>query len=283
MGNRKITRFGAITAAAVVLPLAIDAQATAAPSEVKRYSAVSVDGVQAEKQVQADCPTGTRLVGGGGHINDRGSGKVMLTQLFPHSHEAIVNTYYVTARNIDPSFTGNWSVEAYAICAAGQATPGGLVTYQLPTEREPSTFKAGKVECPKGQRVVSAGASTRGSSAPAGLQLVRASGALDIARGTARVPQADIRDWTLHTLAVCANPIPGVRVVSELVNTAERVISCPEGTKVYGAGGGGSLTDSGKAFLRTVYVSPDLRRVHVAMTAVPVGGMVVQAICVPTQ
>ena len=73
-----------------------------------------------------------------------------------------------------------------------------------------------------------------------------------------------------------------VQVVGEVVDSAEHVISCPAGTKVYGAGGGGSLTDSGRTFLRTVYVDPGLRKVHVAMTAVPVGGMVVQAICVRT-
>ena len=117
---------------------------------------------------------------------------------------------------------------------------------------------------------------------PVGVQLVRASGPLDITRSTARTVGGVSGSWSLTTTAICADPIPGIQVVSQVVNAATAAVACPTGFSVYGAGVGGSLTDSGEAFVRGLYVSQDIETVLGAFTAAPIGGMVVQAVCAPT-
>ncbi|MEU4518908.1 hypothetical protein AB0F52_09340 [Amycolatopsis sp. NPDC024027] len=86
----------------------------------------------------------------------------------------------------------------------------------------------------------------------------------------------------LSTLAVCADPVVGVgSPVQQLFPGKEGQLSCPQGKKVYGVGGGGSLADSGNSYLNSVVPSADLRDAKVTMTAPPAGGMVVQVICGP--
>jgi len=57
-------------------------------------------------------------------------------------------------------------------------------------------------------------------------------------------------------------------------------IRCASG-RIHSLGGGGGLVDTGPFFLKTLFMSADLTAGIVAMTAVPPGGTVVQAICGP--
>jgi hypothetical protein len=244
-------------------------------------------GTDPEKKVAAICPADSRVVGGGGSVNDGGTGKVMLYELAPDhtpGPPGQTDRFFAKARTIDPQFSGAWTVTAYAICAYGQTVPKNLnVRMTLPATTE-APFKSGAIACPAGQRALSAGAvSDNRFHGRAGLQLVRTSGPRDISRATGRISQPGPGYyWALDHLAVCADPAPGFDPpVEVLVGGRDGRVTCPPGKKVYGAGGGGSLTDSGNSYLSSVIVSSDLRQVQVTMTAPPTGGMVIQAICGP--
>ncbi|GLY35652.1 hypothetical protein Amsp01_016760 [Amycolatopsis sp. NBRC 101858] len=275
-------------AAQAVPQLFVGDSASAVPPSLQRIAGPSTATNQdSPKNAVAYCPSGTRLVGGGGWASDQGSGKVMLTGVEPirqGPNPPKLDYYDVWARKTDPAFSGAWSLQAYAICAAGKGLPANSGMYQHSTDDQPAAFKSLSYRCAAEQRIVSAGTTTvyTGEHVPVGVQLVRASGPLDITRSTAHTARGFGGNWKLTTTAICADPIPGVQVVSEVVNTATAAVTCPAGTSVYGAGVGGSLTDSGEAFVRGLYVSPDLRTVLGAFTVTPVGGMVVQAVCAPT-
>ena len=83
------------------------------------------------------------------------------------------------------------------------------------------------------------------------------------------------------TFAVCADPVPGTTTASTVVQSSGQQVSCPLGTQVIGAGGGGPLSDPGATFLRAAFPEADMRRVRADMTIAPNDGMVVQAVCAP--
>jgi hypothetical protein len=279
--GKKIALTAAAATATLLCPTG--SSANAAPAGLQRVSNQSVTDVDPEKDVDATCPQGTRLVGGGGSVNDGRAGKVLLTALAPLSPPGFPNMFSAVARNLDAQFTGSWSVTAYAIRASGATVPAHLVTFQSPTLHKVGSFKTDAVPCPAGQRALSAGGWTDlQSPGRAGLQLVRTSAPRDIARSTARVTQPTEEPWVLSTLAVCADPVIGVgSPVQQFFPGKAGQFSCPQGKKVYGVGGGGSLTESGNSYLNSVVPSADLRDAKVTMTAPPAGGMVVQVICGP--
>lgn len=283
MRSRKMISMAAIMFSAATLLWPTGASASVDVTVLTRVPAQSVSDSEEQKYAEASCPAGSRVVGGGGTVNDGGTRKVMLTSLAPlHRGPVHGDIFAVAARNIDPQFAGSWSVTAYAICASGQI-PKNLAVYEYPGQETASQFKSEAMARPAGQRALSAGAWTDRTSTPrAGLQLVRTSGPRDIGRGTARVSQPGQGAWWLIPRVVCAESVPGFDPpVSKVVAGADGSVACPPGKKVYGAGGGGSLTDSGNSYLRSVTVSNDLREVRVSMTGQPVGGMVIQAICGP--
>ena len=136
-------------------------QASAAPPPLQRVAGVpTVTNQDSPKHATANCPSGTSLIGGGGWANDQGTGKIMLTGMEPirqGPNPPRLDYYDVWAQRTDPLFSVAWSLQAYAICAAGKGLPANSGMYQHGTDTQTAAFKALSYGCPAGQRVVSAG------------------------------------------------------------------------------------------------------------------------------
>lgn len=243
------------------------------------------------KYSEAPCNIGDVVVGGGASVDDdsQSGGKVPLVRLEPnHYVQGGVDRYRYIAEAREPvaGFAGNWFLVTYAICAP-QTFLGYEIVPSPAASPSSQAFQSAKATCPTGKRVIGTGARVRfagdgGDNGPGelGLQLSRSSGARDISRATAR-EDADgySGTWTLSSYAVCAQGLAAT-VQGQVSNTAEAVARCGDSTQVHGAGGGGSLTDSGPVFLHEVipYAGSN-GAVKVSMTGPPVGGVAAQALC----
>jgi hypothetical protein len=128
--------------------------------------------------------------------------------------------------------------------------------------------------------VYGTGGSVSSTTGQVGLQLTRASAALDIARVAAHEDADGFSGlWNVSSFAVCAVPVVGLAPANVLeTNTVGTDVACPAGRKVHSAGGGAG-NGSGAIFLQVVYPSHDLDYVIVVMTASPATGVMAQAIC----
>src|SRR5437660_1152342 len=99
---------------------------------------------------------------------------------------------------------GRWWLAAAAVTYAVAVVAGLQMVTAQPVAGLTSPFKAGTAKCPGGRVAYSAGVTTSNTSR-FGVQLVRTSGPLDIARATVRAfGTATVLDsWDLSTFAVC--------------------------------------------------------------------------------
>ena len=283
--QRRVVLFvtGVLIAASLAQVAAI-APAAGVSGLVRIASARSADNSNGLKSASAVCPAGKRVVGGGAVINDHGAGEVMLSAAHPMKSDSTYR-YDVIGQEPDGGFMGAWWIQAFALCA------GPLAGYALVTrstgEFSSATFQSAVVECPAGTKALSAGglvvASGGGVASNVGLQLVRPSGPLDIARATGREgPGGSAASWQVLTFAICAKPIADTVVASQVVtDVRSAAVKCPDGTVVHGAGGGGSVTDAGETYLQTLKPRSSLLRAKVKMTTAPAAGMVAQVVCAP--
>jgi hypothetical protein len=258
--------------------------AAAVPGLV-RPIAVSETNSESPKVEIARCPQGKRVIGGGAWvfaISQSDETKVMLTGLQPLRDTVGRDGYMAVGYERAAGIDGNWWLKAYAICADPLA---GLQIVTGTTDPSSSTFKIAAARCPGPMKVLGTGARVPDTSGQVGLQLTRSSTPRDISRATAREDAAGYGGrWTLTSYAVCAFNTPltplGGQPIATLPSLQNVVFAnCPRGFFVHGAGGGGRLTDPGPFFLQVVYPFNDLDKVEVAMTGVPNGGMVAQAVC----
>jgi hypothetical protein len=73
-------------------------------------TALGVNNSTSEKQLDATCPDGKRLIGGGAR-NFNAGGDVALDESYPAGTK-----WHATAYEITPTAV-NWHLEVYAICA----------------------------------------------------------------------------------------------------------------------------------------------------------------------
>jgi hypothetical protein len=230
----------------------------------------------------AQCPDGTRVVGGGGRVFDGEQKQGRLTALDPS-----FTSFRVEAESPDETEDiGNWRVFAYAICADRDA----LEDYQIVSRSrfDASTFKDTAARCPSGTVAYGAGArvvipGTGGADGRIGLQLNRTSGPLDISRATGRVDTrfGSVGNWTLSSEAICAKRAGGIHVEGDSSFGASVSESCDAGT-VHGPGGGGGLTDGGLSWLYSIQPFNNLQSVNARMTSPlnpSIGGMIAHFTC----
>src|SRR5690348_16145957 len=92
-------------------------------------------------------------------------------------------------------------------------------------------FRAGTATARDGQVAYSAGVRTSSNSG-FGVQLVRTSGPLDIARATVRAFSPAVpAPWTLTTIAVCGPRKDGIVAVARVAAGPTVTASCPAGTQ----------------------------------------------------
>jgi hypothetical protein len=175
-----------------------------------------------------------------------------------------------------------------------------MTRYQIvpgASAKDSQAFKDAEARCPDDTVAFGAGGlivypDFSGFPPPArvGLQMVRPSGPLDIARATGREYGDGIEDgylgnWEVEAWAICA-PLAGdihAEGTGGLVDGEKATHECSTGTFVASAGGGGGpFIDGGDAYLQYVIPSEELTHVFVRLTQPldpSVGGMVASATC----
>ena len=206
------------------------------------------------KSATALCAADQVVVGGGGEVVGEPPHTTVLTALEPHATEgATPPRFVVRARALAyPKFQEAWQLRAYALCAPAASMQPYLIVKSTSSTSQ-LTFRAGTARCPGGRVAYSAGATTSNTSG-FGLQLVRTSGPLDIARATVRAFGTAVPDpWQLSTYAVCGPRKDGIVAAARVAGGPLVGVSCPEGTQqIHGAGGGLGLSDGGTNWIRTL-------------------------------
>ncbi|BEL06347.1 hypothetical protein Q0Z83_045380 [Actinoplanes sichuanensis] len=274
----RTNRFAALVAAVLALAGAqvVTAPAQAVPGRV-RIAATSANNNSTLKSVNAVCPAPTRVVGGGGWAFDNDANKVRLIRLEPLSSSS-QSSYFVQAE-AEIGFTGNWWLEAYAICAT---TPAGHQIVQATSTPASGTFVSRIVDCPTGKRLLGTGATILGGNREVGLQRTGSDNGLTRSLATAR-EDADgyAGNWTLTAYGVCANPVSGAGLKTQQTSGSVANSSCTSGL-VHSVGGGGPFFDAGPVFLMKLFPSSNGSSMGSAMTGTPSHGITeVNAICAP--
>ncbi|MFC6022633.1 hypothetical protein ACFP2T_41555 [Plantactinospora solaniradicis] len=298
--NRTQRWFALAGAAAMVLAAQVGAQlAGAAPAAAvtgieKVTSPLSAIDSQPTHTARAECPAGKWVTGGGGwafSVGAADSAKVTLVQLRPeHRTDGTRDSFVVTGSETTASMTGDWWVQAYAICAS----PSGLSGYSLVTTLNSATSSPVEVEAQAdcgSRRAIGGGARIVNPGRDVALQVARASGSGNIFRAAAH-EDADgyAGNWTVNAYAVCVNQPAGYQVVTtpsaQSDSESEKIAfaQCPAGKRVHGAGAAISDTAPGGVSLQVVYPSNALDEVEAfAVENTPVSQdwdfIVAQAIC----
>jgi hypothetical protein len=296
--NRWVMLVGAaaaVVAAQVGIQLAGAGPAAAVTGIEKVVGEVSlVDSQQTHTSI-AHCPPGKYVIGGGGWafaVAAADAAKVTLLQMRPeHRTDGAGDSYVVTGSETTPTMTGDWWVQAYAICAS----PSGLSGYKLESTNNGVTASPDRMEtwatCGSGKRALGGGARITNPGREVALQMSRASATGDIFRAAAR-EDADgySGDWTVDAYAVCVNQPAGYQVVTTPSTASDSeseklaFAKCPAGTRVHGAGAAISNTAPGGVSLQVVYPYGALDQVQAyAVENTPTGQdwdfIVGQAIC----
>jgi len=295
----------AVVALSAALALAAPPTASAIPGLVTVAQSTEHNSEPA-KTVSVRCPgdVGDAMpVGGGAEIDDDGRRTVRLTSLLPHRVRIIVNYagYYSASAEAPGLARFPWSLRVYAVCASDFA----LIDYQLRDaivhNGASSTFDHAEAVCPSGTVAWGSGAQVIGLGATGqdqaptgqlGLQLVRTSGPLDIARATARESASGYDgQWRLRSRAICAkrktwiSGPSGPRAEDRGLHADGLVSSSPVASNVcpdkffthgLGGGAGGGTTDAGPVWLRGLHPHAGLRGMTAALTSSTVGAVAQQ-------
>lgn len=142
---------------------------------------------------------------------------------------------------------------AAAVVAAGlllapavpaQAVPGLSVHTAVTTASSPSV-RSIAVSCPAGKRVIGGGSIVDGAD---GKAFITAQYPVSTASGdrfevvAVEVDEGYAGNWWLRAFAICANPVPGLQIISTTraassLSSQTNNASCPSGTRLLGAGG----------------------------------------------
>lgn len=234
---------------------------------------------QSPKFRAAECPNGTRVIGGGARVSGPAASSIRLSALQPVSG-AGTDRYEVWADEPPGGISGNWALEGYAICAPAASVPGYTIVAQGSGYSSAAT-RSTAAGCSGSQRVIGTGASVAGGgSGNVGLQMSRASGPLDIARAAAAEDGAYSGNWQVTAYAICANPVGAAAEGAVQTGVASASYSCASSTqKVHSVGGSTGAGASGQTFLNSLYPDAGLTSVRLSLTNVPTDGLAIQAIC----
>lgn len=252
--RRRWLTIAAVTGAVVSGAPVVTAQTAAALPALTLKTGTS-GGISpgATKAAQAVCGLDQVVVGGGGEVVGEPPHVTVITALEPHAVEGPTPPRFVVrARALRADLQESWQLKAYALCAPRASMQPYLISETVSTSSQ-LRFRAGVSRCPNGMVAYSAGVSTSRTS-DFGVQLVRTSGPLDIARATVRAFSTAVpAPWEMSTFAVCGPRKDGIVAVSKVAAGPLVGVVCPAGTQqIHGAGGGLGLTDGGTNWIRTV-------------------------------
>jgi hypothetical protein len=223
------------------------------------------------KLVPVDCPSGTLAIGGGFNVDDGFRNDVRLTQSRPSGAQ------WVVSAAAPPNADYTWKLTGFAICADADTLRDLAYQPVSNTVENPasSVHLPGTASCPRGKVAYSAGGSVDVVDGSVGLQMMRTSGPMDIARATGREDSGHggtLKNWKLTVWAVCAKPDGGLHVEGEGPDPVDPSFAssrCDLGTYVHGPGGGASgpnISDPGPTWLKMLFPSSNLKELIVQMT-----------------
>jgi hypothetical protein len=179
-----------------------------------------------------------RQVTGGGFDVTSGAGEVLVPRLVPSG-----SIFSADAFEDEDGLAGSWFLRAYAICAP--PLPGQeIVSATSPND---STDKVVSAACPASKRTIGTGAEVIGQPGQILLDRIVPNTGTNPATALTGVSVAAFEDetgttgdWQLRAIAVCANPPPGLELVTTLSDTDSDPSSvpatCPAGKNLLGTG-----------------------------------------------
>lgn len=207
--------------------------ASAVPNLVRTVDFTAYDST-AVKEALAECPAGTRVLGGGGYIRG-GTGNVHLIRL-----QALGSTdRFAAAAAENGAYGGDWRVYAYAIC--GQA-PAGLTYVAGTSPTDSQTHKTAYLACPGDTTPISFGARVTGGGGQVVIGIFGPAAGANDARASATETEGGYSgNWRLWAHAVCADPLPGQELVWDSAVPADSdpdtiAVSCDSSKRVHGLG-----------------------------------------------
>lgn len=230
----------ALVLLAVAAGLLVPAAASAAVPGLERViSKSSANDSTEPKTVQAECPPGKVVLGGGAEIRGAGSGgQVLMDDQAPNaSRTAFVATAFEDADGTNLS----WAVRAHAICA--DRLPGYDV-FENNTGFGSPVFVNVASFCEDDTRLLGTGARLNGSAGEVSMNRIMAASTNltgTSVQATEFLDAGSARFWLAEAVAICADPPPGLELVERdgAPSSRNKSISarCPAGKRLLGAGG----------------------------------------------
>lgn len=243
----------ASTAAAV----ATAPQPAAAATDLIVVTSISPTNSVHTKGESVQCPRGTVVLGGGGTISN-GSNRVHLRTLFA---DDFYNGFKAGASEIRPGdYTASWRVRVYAICGPAQLIPMYL-SHQTLDNNPP--YQQAQVQCPRGVRLVSVGASINEQGNYVMIDDMEVLSDLRTANVWAVNRENPAQTtWTVTAYGVCVNEfaISGLELIESTSPSnflvKDQSTHCPRGKQLYGLGAR-KINDGGNALYQTLTPEPD--------------------------
>jgi hypothetical protein len=222
----------ALGGGAVLLASVLATAASAAVPGLERVVTVSDTNSTNVKVQSAACPSGKRLIGGGGDING-GLGQVEMDRLRPAG-----GSFTVIAVEDEDGTDANWNVRTHAICA--DPLPGlEIVQANGPSN---SNNKHMTAVCPAGKRLISTGGEIIGEESRVVMNDLIPNPELTkvVVRGNEN-QNGTAGNWSVRAYAVCANPLPGLELVTgasalDSDPAKSALATCTTGKRTLGAG-----------------------------------------------
>jgi hypothetical protein len=228
-----------------LLALVVAAGTTGSLAGAATPAAASVPGIAVytnespldsyDKTVTVKCPDDKKVIDAGGYIED-GDGKVILDDVFPDPNLGFVD---VTGKETD-TFAGKWRVHAYATCAT---EPDGLEWIRAQTASNDVASKHLTVACSEDKTVLGSGYTITGGDGEVWVDEAVPNGGDN--KAATHVSLIGVRgdefsgDWNLDGFVICANALPGQRVVSAVngPNSSDKgtAVGCGNGQVVTGS------------------------------------------------
>jgi hypothetical protein len=266
----KIRWYSAVAAVALIAATQVAVQWTthgtssaALPGAVARSNQSSPFSSTSPKTIEAECPAGTRVTGGGGRVTGF-TEHVVLTGLEPrHSNNpGSLDKYIVTAIEDEVGQEEGWAVTAYALCATASASLG-IQIVQVRSDTLSPRHEQESVNCPGQKVILGTGARINGGGGQVHLTelgMGEFSSGVNVSSVTAEEDNTGFGgQWSLEAFAVCASvPHQNHTIVSGFApepGSADRKVApvtCPAGMTV--TGGGATVLDpnSGRVVLERI-------------------------------
>jgi hypothetical protein len=242
----------------VLVVSAGSASAASVPRPVIKDAITQFDSNPGEKTAKAQCPTGTRVIGGGGRVN--GAQHVVMTRQSPFHVPNVNDTFVVSAQEDQVGTAQFWAVQAFAICSVPLP---GLEIIKVTSAAGSDGFQGQNADCSPGKNVLGVGGRINGGAGQVTLN-TQARFAGHASAGGVEDADGFAGKWSVTSYAICAhlNSVFDSSVVSVQTATdssARKIffVDCPPGMSLTGgaafAGGNGAVVE---------VVSPNTTRVQ---------------------